>query len=452
MMRAAQKGDIECIVVKDLSRLGRNFQKTEEYIQRVFPKYGIRFIAVTDCFDSTREQTSSQRLANPIINLMNEFHVMETSQKVRAVLEHYRRNGKFIGNHAVYGYVIKDKQLVVDEEAAEVVRKIFDMKINGYSNQGIADYLNETGVASPLEYKIEKGIKATGTHLREGDKAVWQSMSIRRILENPVYIGTLIQGRTTSASYRDKRRYKKPESELAVFEEAHEAIIPDTVFLIVQDLMQRDSYVNSKKGSYLFTSFAYCGNCGKLLYHRKEGFDYVSWQCKNKECSCKGRIYEEVLSEVVFETLKKHIELVVDHSEPVTIPEIISEKSVADMETSELEGQIEQLKRAKSRLTSQRDNGIVTDSDYTEMEKFYSYQITKAEKEIEEIQNRKLRILRSIDDIKERYKKYTDMTELTRGIVVSFIEKIEVFDKSKVRIHFRYENFFKENGGDTNGS
>jgi hypothetical protein len=368
------------------------------------------------------------------------------------VLEHYRRNGKFIGNHAVYGYVIKDKQLVVDEDAAEIVRKIFSMKINGYSNQGIADYLNENGIASPLEYKIKKGIKATGTHLRELNKAVWQSMSIHRILENPVYIGTLIQGRTTSASYRDKRRYKKPESELVAFEEAHEPIISDTVFLIVQDLMQRDSYVNSKKGSYLFTGFAYCGNCGKLLYHRQEGEDYISWQCKNKECKCKGRMSESFLSQAVFETLKKHIEMVVDYSEPITIPDILSEKSVADMETDELKSQIEQLNRAKTRLSNQRENGMVSDSDYTEIERFYNYRIAKIEKDIEEIHNRKLRILRNIDDIQERYKKYTDMKELTRGIVVSFIEKIEVFGKSKVRIHFRYENFFNINGGDTNGS
>ena len=452
MMKAAESGEIECIVVKDLSRLGRNFQKTEEYIQRVFPKYGIRFIAVTNCFDSLREQTSSERLANPIINLMNEFHVMETSQKVRAVFEHLRRSGKFIGNHAVFGSIIKDRKLVVDDEAAEIVRKIFDMKMDGYSNQGIADYLNSCGIASPLEHKIEKGIKATGTHLREGNKALWQSMSVRRILENPVYIGTLIQGKTTTASYRDKRRYKKPESELAVFEEAHEAIISDTTFLIVQDLMQRDSYVNSKKGCYLFTSFAYCGSCGKLLYHRQEGENYVSWQCKNKECNCKGRMSESSLSEAVFETLKKHIEIVVNHSEPVEMPDIISDSSAADMETTELENQIKQLKDSKIRLTEQKENGAVSDSDYDEMVQFYNYKITKAEREKEDIQNRKLRILRSIGEIKKRYKRYTEMTELTRATVVAFIDKIEVFGTSKIRIHFRYEDFFKSDGGDVNGS
>lgn len=187
MIEDVKKGEIECIVVKDFSRLGRNFQKTEEYLQRIFPELGVRFISVSNCYDSNREQSASERLANPIINLMNEYHVMETSQKVRNVLEHYRRNGKFIGNHAVYGYVIRNKHLEVDPEVAETVRKIFNLKIEGMSNQAIATYLNDIGVSSPLEHKIESGVPVTGKHFRNSEKALWSSVSVRRILENPIY-------------------------------------------------------------------------------------------------------------------------------------------------------------------------------------------------------------------------------------------------------------------------
>ena len=127
MIESAKNGEIDCIVVKDFSRLGRNFQKTEEFMQRIFPKIGVRFISVNDFYDSNRELSASERLANPIINLMNEYHVMETSQKVRNVLEYYRQSGKFIGNRTVYGYVIKDKHLEIDPEAAKVVRMIFNL-------------------------------------------------------------------------------------------------------------------------------------------------------------------------------------------------------------------------------------------------------------------------------------------------------------------------------------
>ena len=276
MMEDAKSGKIDCIVVKDFSRLGRHFQKTEEYMQRIFPKYHIRFIAVNNCYDSSREQSSAQRLTNPLINLMNEFHVAETSQKVRAVLEHHRKSGKFIGNHAPYGYCIIDKALVVDEDAAETVRRIFRMKISGMNNQAIADELNRNVISSPLEHKAERGTGVTGAHLKRSSKAVWQSMSIRRILENPVYIGTLVQGKTYSNSYRDRRRFRRDPAQQDRFENAHEAIISDTEFLIVQDLLSRDSYSKAGK-SYLLSTFAYCGGCGEMLYHRQDG-SRESWQ------------------------------------------------------------------------------------------------------------------------------------------------------------------------------
>ena len=242
MIESAKNSEIDCIIVKDFSRLGRNFQKTEEYMQRIFPKIGVRFISVSDFYDSNRELSSSERLANPIINLMNEYHVMETSQKVRNVLEYYRQSGKFIGNRTVYGYIIKNKQLEVDPEAAKVVRMIFNLKIDGMNNQAIGEYLNGLGISCPLEYKIEKGVKAVATHFRTGEKALWSPVSVRRILENPIYIGTLIQGKTTSLSYRDRQRFKKDPSELIAFENAHEAIISETTFLVVQDLLKRDTF------------------------------------------------------------------------------------------------------------------------------------------------------------------------------------------------------------------
>jgi len=452
MLECVKNHEIDCIVVKDFSRLGRNFQKTEEYMQRIFPKLGVRFISVSDCYDSNREQSASERLANPIINLMNEYHVMETSQKVRNVLEHYRRNGKFIGNHTVYGYVIKDKHLEVDPYAAEIVRKIFNLKIEGISNQAIGEYLNEMGIDSPLEYKINNGLSVTGKHLRVGEKALWSSVNVRRILENPIYIGTLIQGKTTSLSYRDKRRFKKDPSEMSVVENEHEAIISDTVFLIVQDLLQKDSY--SKKNlnkSYMFSGFAYCGNCGKVLYYRQDSGKDTYCQCRNTQCQHKGTIKEKILAKAVFETLKKHMEVILNHSEPVVKSDFLNDLKMTDMKLSELEKQISQLNQSKSNLLNQKEQGMISEKDYAEMCDFYDNKIAKSEFESDEIQHQKTRLLNSIDDIKNQYRKYSDFTELTRGIVVTFIEKIEVFSKTKIRIYFRYENLFKTDG-DSSGT
>ena len=410
MIESAKNGEIDCIVVKDFSRLGRNFQKTEEFMQRIFPKLGIRFISINDFYDSNRELSASERLANPIINLMNEYHVMETSQKVRNVLEHYRQNGKFIGNRTVYGYVIKDKQLEVDTEAAKVVRMIFNMKIDGMNNQAIGNYLNEIGINCPLEYKIEKGVKAVATHFRTGEKAIWSSISVRRILENPIYIGTLIQGKTTSLSYRDRQRFKKDPSELIAFKNAHEAIISETIFLIVQDLLKIDTYAGRKNLGKVnvFSGFSYCGNCGNVLYRDKDVSKSSIWVCRNKECKCKGRIKELVLTEAVFETLKKHMEVILNHSEPVIKSDFMHNLNVTSLELRELERQSEQLKKSLENLQMQKENGVIAEKDYAEMYDFYNNKIAKAEFETEEIRSQKIKLLDCADEIRSQYAKYFD--------------------------------------------
>ncbi len=446
MIESAKNGEIDCIVVKDFSRLGRNFQKTEEYMQRIFPKMGVRFISVNDFYDSNRELSASERLANPIINLMNEYHVMETSQKVRNVLEHYRQSGKFIGNSTVYGYVIKNKQLEVDPEAAKVVRMIFNLKIEGLNQQAIGEYLNEIGISCPLEYKIKKGVKIT-THFRTGEKALWSSVSVRRILENPIYIGTLIQGKTTSLSYRDRRRFKKDPSELTAFENAHEAIVSETTFLIVQDLLKKDTRCGKNPNKvYVFSGFAYCGNCGRPLCHYKKPKEEEFLACNNTACKCKGRIKERILAKAVFETLKKHMEVILNHSEPMIKSDFMQNLNVTNLELKELESQTEQLKKSQENLLVQKENGVISEKDYTEMCEFYTNKIAKTEFEADEIRSQKIRILECADEVKNQYRKYFDSPEITRSMLVTLIEKIEVFSKTKIKIHFRYEDIFRTDG------
>ena len=167
MISDAKLGKIDCIAVKDLSRLGRNFQKSEEFIQRNFPKLGVRFISVLDGFDSAKELSASERLAIPVVNLLNEYHVMETSRKVRDVFENCRRNGRLICNKTSYGYILKDKNLFIDEPAADIVRKIFSLKISGMSNQSIGELLNKEGVLSPLEHKLTNSNSVPGQHFKK---------------------------------------------------------------------------------------------------------------------------------------------------------------------------------------------------------------------------------------------------------------------------------------------
>lgn len=282
-------------------------------------------------------------------------------------------------------------------------------------------------------------------------------MSVKRILENPVYIGTLIQGKTTTASYRDKRRFKRDPSELIAFKNSHEAIISKTTFLIVQDLMRKDSYTKDFGTPYIFSGFYICGNCGRPLHHtyiknrKKQG--YMVCRCINVNCECKARLKEEVLKKAVFETLKKHIEIVLNYSEPAMRSEFEQNINRTNFELKKLENHFEKLEQLKENLLTQMKSGVISESDYNEICEFYDDKISKIKSEMERIRNEKMGLLDCIDEIRSKYKEYFNCKELTRSMFVTFVEMVEVFGNSKIRIHFRYEDFFKPySDGDINGS
>ena len=197
MMEQVKQGQIHCIVVKDLSRFGRDYLVVGNYISRVFPFLGVRFIAVNDNYDSLGDKKASDDLIIPFKNLINEAYCRDISVKIRSQLEIKRKNGQFLGSFAAFGY-LKDEQnknkLVVDQYAADIVRDIFKWKLEGVSPQDIADALNKLGVLSPMEYKRSLGMKFT-TSFKTNAKATWSAGTVIRILKNPIYSGVLVQGR-----------------------------------------------------------------------------------------------------------------------------------------------------------------------------------------------------------------------------------------------------------------
>ena len=234
MMAAVREKRVDCIVVKDLSRFGRDYIESGKYIQKIFPMLGVRFIAINDGYDSADTTSQANDFVLPFKNLINDSYCRDISIKSRTNLEVKRRNGEFVNNFAVYGYKRSpsDKhKLVVDEPAAIIVRNIFNWKQEGWNAQRIADYLNKSGVLSPMEYK-----KMCGFNYRTGfktrSKAKWSAVAVLRILKNAVYTGVLEQGKTTTPNYKVKVKLYKDKSEWARVENAHEAIITPDQFAI----------------------------------------------------------------------------------------------------------------------------------------------------------------------------------------------------------------------------
>ena len=235
MMEEIRTGKVNCVVVKDLSRFGRNYIEAGKYIQKVFPFLGVRFIAINDHYDSAEGSSITDNIMIPFKNLINDSYCRDSSIKIRSQLEIKRKKGDFIGSFAAYGYRKAENEkhkLVIDEYAADIVRDIFKWKLEGMSQQGIATRLNELGILSPLEYKRSLGQKYKTT-FKVKQQALWSAVAVRRILTNELYLGVLEQGKRTTPNYKVKNRVDRPKEEWVRVDNAHEPIITMELFAIV---------------------------------------------------------------------------------------------------------------------------------------------------------------------------------------------------------------------------
>lgn len=242
MIEAAKRKNIDCIIVKDLSRLGRNYIESGRYLERTFPALGVRFISILDNYDSEINDESGQ-LMIAFKNIFNDAYCRDISMKIRSSLDSKRKNGEFIGSFASFGYK-KDEgnhnHLVIDEYAAEIVQHIFRMKLAGYNVRRIMNKLNELGVPTPLQYKRMCGEKFN-SGFRSKESPSWSMTTVMRILKNEIYTGTMVQNKMKKINYKIKESRAVKESEWMRVEGKHEAIIPTAIFTAVQELFEIDT-------------------------------------------------------------------------------------------------------------------------------------------------------------------------------------------------------------------
>ena len=455
MIRDIEAVRIDCVVVKDLSRFGRNFVEAGRYIDQIFPALGIRFIAVNDNYDSINGRTSSDKILIPFKNLINDAYCRDISIKVRSQLEIKRKKGDFIGSFAVYGYW-KDPsdqhKLVVDEYAAAVVRDIFRWKLEGASQQRIADRLNGRGELSPMEYKRFCGLQyKSGFHVKP--KAKWTAVAIGRILRNEFYVGTLVQGRRTTPNHKVKKTIQKPSEEWVRVEDSHPAIVEKEDFLAVGRLLMQDTRVAPKEETvYLFSGLAFCGDCRQNMVRNsvcRNGKTYVYYICgnnrTNKACSS-HRISEAALTEAVFLSLKEHIANILDVERVLqyieTLPIHREEVQKADAQLVKKQEEISRYSRLKKTLYESLSDGLIDKEEYLELKSGYDMKIADAKAASEKLKEELEGLLQNRTGTSlwiERFKKYQNITELTRHIAVTLIERILVFEDSRIEIRFRYQ-------------
>ena len=458
MMEDVKAGRTNCIVVKDLSRFGRNYLDAGEYIEKIFPFLGVRFIAVNDNYDSLGGKKSSDDLIIPFKNLINEAYCRDISVKIRTQLEIKRKKGQYLGSFATYGY-LKDEQdknkLVVDEFAADIVRDMFQWKLEGVSPQDIANTLNRLGVLSPMEYKRSLGMKFT-TPFKTNPKAVWSAATVIRILKNPVYTGVLIQGKATTPSYKVHKRVTKAESEWCVIENNHEAIVSQMLFDNVQKVLRLDTRRSPEDEAVtLFSGMVFCGDCGASMVRKTVpagGRKYVYYVCsanKQDKTACSPhRIRDNALEEIVLDSLKVHIQDVIDMSDLLAMTDTAPLRTAeAQKIQRQLDNKREEYETLQKLLMSLYENlvgGILDREEYIRLKESFSSRASEAEKQMDALRDTLTNIREhgTENAWMEEFKRHRGITALDRSIVVSLIEKILVHEDDTIEIIYRWQDEF----------
>ncbi len=265
LLEDAKNGKINLIICKDMSRFGRNYIAVGQYVDYIFPMYNIRFIALTDNIDTANNNSASMEML-PIVNVFNEWYAANTSKKLRAVIETNAKAGKYKTTFAAYGYdkgADENRTPVIDSETAPIVRRIFEMRASGANLRKIAMALNDDGILSPADYHYTKAGKATPLYSHH----LWSTQAVKRILHNPIYIGTLARMKMTTVSYKNHKVIKRDESDWIVHENNHEAIISKELWDKVRELEDSVSTGKSTKTGEVkpLSGMCYCSTCGTKM-------------------------------------------------------------------------------------------------------------------------------------------------------------------------------------------
>ena len=439
-------GTIGTVIVKDMSRLGRDYLKVGYYSEVYFGEAGVHFIAVNDNVDNTIETDSD---FTPFRNIMNEWYAKDTSKKVRAVIRAKGMSGKATCNCPPYGY-IKDKEgkWHVENEAADIVRQIYAMCIKGFGPMQISKKLNDMGAISPVVWKNKVG---WNYKLEKVDHPeLWTVTAVRRILSNPIYLGHTINFRTKKKSYKSHSVVFLPKEDWVIFENTHEPIIDQDTFDTVQKLragVRRRVSIDGEMST--FSGLLYCADCGAKMYlnrHRgneKDAFNCASYR-KEKERICTSHyITLHAVEEIVLYDLQRVLGMARDsEAEFVAMLEEKNKRATTrglsekKKTCEEAERRIESLDRIIESLYEDKVSGTLSEERFIKMSKKYEQEqaeLTEKVKTLREELNVAQKETADINKFLRLVKKYTEITELTPEIVRTFIDKIYIYKGEKAQ-------------------
>lgn len=462
MLDEIEAGHVGTVITKDLSRLGRNSALTGLYINYTFPQNDVRYIAINDHFDSINPNSTDSDIAG-IKNWFNEFFAKDTSRKIRAVQKAKGERGERLTVHVPYGYMKNPenpKEWIIDEEAAQVVKKIFTLCMNGRGPSQIADQLEKDKILTPTAYKNKQGVKTP--HTEPENPYRWHESTIVNILERKEYIGATVNFKTYTNSIWDKKQRENPEENRVIFYNTHPAIIEQEIFDKVQEIRQQRHRRTATGKSSPFLGLVFCADCKQKLYYsttkyfeKRQDFFTCSTHRANKD-KCSGHyIRAVVLEDLVWNHMKEVISYVTRYEAHFRVEmeqklRLQSEETIRvyKKRLTQAEKRIGELDRLFIKIYEDNAKGKLNDDRFAMMSKTYEDEQAQLKVEIVNLQKEIEVQERQIEDLEQfiqRARRYTDLTELTPYALRELVKAVyvEAPDKSsgkrKQRVHIEYD-------------
>lgn len=454
MLAEIDAGNVNCVIVKDLSRFGRDYIDTGKYLERYFPDNEVRFVSITDNIDSMKQ---AYDMLLPIKNIFNEQYARDISKKVHASMKTKQRAGEFIGAFASYGYMKSpaDKnKLVIDEYAAEVIRKIFNLYIEGYGKIRIAAMLNEDGIVCPSEYK-----KINGDNYRNSNRlestSYWTYSTINRILQNEMYIGNMVQNKK-SQRLRGKSKVQDKKDWIVV-KGTHEAIISEETWNKVQDLLKRRTRsLDLNSNISIFAGFLKCGDCGRSLVKKTgaqgRGGGNINYYCGTyvrfgRQYCTPHPIPHLVLEKIIFEDLNAIIRSIDNMGEVIEQLRATAAtvKRINENEKNRLTAELEKVRKLKKAVYEDYRSELISQDEFVTYRQDYLKKEELLEKQLESIDRQQTEAAPDIYDSPwiKHLLELRSVEKLDRDIVMEMIHEIKVYENHKIKIIYNFSSELK---------
>lgn len=466
MMEAVRSGKIDCIVVKDLSRFGRNYRETGDYLERIFPLLGVRFVAVNDSFDTLTAERSQDGYIVPLKNIINAVYSKDIGRKSRSALAIKQQRGEFIGHWAAYGYrkCADDRHRIEpDEETAPIVWDIFQWRLSGLSCKNIARKLDERGIPSPARYHYLKGDASSERYAN----SKWSGYIVKKILTDEVYLGHMVQGRKRSGFSEGRKPYQVPKSEWVVVHNTHEPLIDEDIFREVQHIAEdANSAYKERLGRHdglgtipnILRGLVHCADCKRTMTRCKRVTNkgthlYYSYICRTHSddpASCqKKNLHETDLKKILWDALRREIamadnidKLVRQYSRSA---KAVSQEASVKREINNVRQALDRARMLYDSLFQNYADKLMTEQEYVEMKQKYRSDMEAAQARLEVLEQQQKQNRRQTADNPwlTTCAQYRQETELTEDMAHALIERIEVDAENHVSITMRYRDEYR---------